>query len=64
VPIQKYSKLDRKIFQIKELTPVRAYSTIPNNQLKYINYEKIYENIFDMKKDILNDNKGKSGIYM
>lgn len=66
VPIQKYSKLDRKCFKIKQFISVRAYSTIPSNQLKdiNINYEKVYENIFDMKKDILNENKGKSGIYM
>jgi group I intron endonuclease len=66
VPIQKYSKLDEKCFKIKQFIPVRVYSTIPSNQLKCINinYEKVYENIFDMKKDILNENKGKSGIYM
>jgi group I intron endonuclease len=58
VPIQKYSKLNNKI---KQFILVRTYSKLSSNQLKY---EKVYENIFDMKKDILNENKGKSGIYM
>ena len=58
VPIQKYSKLNNKI---KQFNLVRTYSKLSSNQLKY---EKVYANIFDMKKDILNENKGKSGIYM
>jgi group I intron endonuclease len=31
---------------------------------KDINYIKRYENAYDMRKDILKENKGKSGIYM
>ena len=58
VPIQKYFKLDNKI---KQFISIRTYSKLSDNQLKY---EKVYENIFNMKKDILNENKGKSGIYM
>lgn len=58
VPIQKYSKLDNKI---KQFIPIRTYSKLSSNQLKY---EKVYENILNIKKDILNENKGKSGIYM
>ena len=64
VPVQKCSKLDRKIF--KHFTCVRTYTTLPKNHLKNVdvNYVKVYENAFDMIKDILNENKGKSGIYM
>jgi Cytochrome C oxidase subunit II, transmembrane domain/GIY-YIG catalytic domain len=58
VPIQKYFKLDNKI---KQFISIRTYSKLSDNQWKY---EKVYENIFNMKKDILNENKGKSGIYM
>jgi group I intron endonuclease len=59
VPTQKYSKLNNKLFK-------HSYSTLSKNSLRNdnVNHVKFYENIFDMKKDILNENKGKSGIYM
>jgi len=66
VPVQKCSKFDNKILINKVFIPVRTYTTLPGNHLESeeINYIKMYENAFDMRKDILNENKGKSGIYM
>ena len=66
VPVQKCSKFYKKILINKVFIPVRTYTTLPGNHLENedVNYIKIYENAFDMKKDILNENKGKSGIYM
>ena len=64
VPIQKCFKfncLNSKIF-----IPIRTYTTLSNNSLNNNkkNYVKLYENAFDMRKDILKENIGKSGIYM
>jgi group I intron endonuclease len=59
VPIQKCSKINNLF--------IRSYSTTPlsNNLLQdEINYVKKYENAYEMKKDILIENRGKSGIYM
>jgi group I intron endonuclease len=66
VPVQKCSKFNKKIFSSKLFIPIRTYITLSQNQIKYDdnNYVKVYENILDMKKDILNENGGKSGIYM
>ena len=66
VPIQKSSNFNNILFKNGLYTSKHAYSTLSNNLLKTddINYIKFYENVFDMKKDILNENKGKSGIYM
>jgi group I intron endonuclease len=66
VPIQKCSKLNNNIFKNGIFISKYTYSTVSNNPLKNdnINYVKLYENASDMKKDILNENKGKSGIYM
>jgi excinuclease UvrABC nuclease subunit len=66
VPVQKCSKFDNKILIKKVFIPVRTYTTLPGKHLvnEDINYIKMYENAFDMRKDILNENKGKSGIYM
>jgi len=66
VPVQKCSKFYNKFLRNKVFTPVRTYTTLPGNHLENndLNYIKIYENAFDMRKDILNENKGKSGIYM
>jgi group I intron endonuclease len=66
VPVQKCSKFYKKFLINKVFIPVRTYTTLPGNHLENddVNYIKIYENAFDMKKDILNENKGKSGIYM
>jgi group I intron endonuclease len=66
VPVQKCSKFHKKILSNNIFIPIRTYITISKNQIKYddINSVKVYENILDMKKDILNENGGKSGIYM
>ena len=66
VPIQKYFKLDSQILKRKQFILVRTYVTLSKNHLKFtdIIYEKIYENISEMRKEILNENKNKSGIYM
>jgi group I intron endonuclease len=66
VPIQKSSKFKNIILKNGLYTSKHTYSTLSNNHLKTddINYVKFYENAFNMKKDILNENKGKSGIYM
>ena len=66
MPVQKCSKFYKKFLINKVFIPVRTYTTLPGNHLENddVNYIKIYENAFDMKKDILNENKGKSGIYM
>lgn len=61
VPIQKYSNV-RSPISNKVITPIRAYSTytegISGSSIK------IYENAYSVKKDIINENIGKSGIYM
>uniref|UniRef100_UPI002028B26D hypothetical protein n=1 Tax=Russula rosea TaxID=176822 RepID=UPI002028B26D len=66
VPIQKYFKLNNNLFKNGVYISKHSYTTVSKNYLKTdnINYVKFYENAFDMKKDILNENKGKSGIYM
>jgi group I intron endonuclease len=65
VPIQKCFKFN---YLIKNniYNFVRSYSTLSGNSLKNrkIDYIKVYENALDMRKDILNENKDKSGIYM
>ncbi len=65
VPIQKCFKFN-KFIKYNFNNPVRGYSTLSGDPLKNknIDYVKVYENAFDMRKDILNENKGKSGIYM
>ncbi len=66
VPIQKYSKLNNNLFKNEVFVFKHSYSTVSKNSLtnENVNYVKFYANTFDMKKDILNENKGKSGIYM
>lgn len=66
VPIQKYSNLNNNLFKNEVYVFKHSYSTLSKNSLRndYVNNVKFYENAFDMKKDILNENKGKSGIYM
>ena len=58
VPIQKSSKFYNKLY-------IRNYTTLSkdsfNNDLIYV---KKYEDAFDMKENIINENIGKSGIYM
>lgn len=66
VPIQKCSKFNNNFLKNKIYIPIRTYTTLSGNPLDndYTNYIKVYENAFDMRKDILKENKGKSGIYM
>lgn len=66
VPIQKCSKLNNNFFKNGMSISKHTYSTLSKNSLNLdnLNYVKFYEYLFDMKKDILNENKGKSGIYM
>jgi group I intron endonuclease len=66
VPVQKCSKFYNKILINKVFISVRTYTTLSRNNLKTddINFIKVYENAFDMRKEFLNENKGKSGIYM
>jgi len=66
VPTQKYSKLNNNLFKNEVYVFKHSYSTVSKNDLRNdnVNHVKFYENTFDMRKDILNENKGKSGIYM
>ncbi len=66
VPIQKCFKFNTTFWKCIKYIPMRTYSTLPINLLdnNNINYVKKYEDAFDMKKNILKENKGKSGIYM
>jgi group I intron endonuclease len=66
VPIQKCSKSNYSLFKNVGYISKHSYSTLSKNPLSNdnINHVKFYGNVFDMKKDILNENKGKSGIYM
>ena len=68
MPIQKCSKLNNNLIKNGVYISKHTYSTVSKNSLKNKNDNnncvKFYENLFDMKKIILNENKGKSGIYM
>jgi group I intron endonuclease len=66
VPIQKSSKFNNIFITNGLYTSKHTYSTLSYNPLKTDdnNHVKFYDNAFDMKKNILNENKGKSGIYM
>ena len=66
VPIQKCSKFDNTILKSKRYIHWRPYTTLSGNSLDNndINQVKVYEDAYDMRKDILKENKGKSGIYM
>lgn len=66
VPIQKCSKLNINFLNHKIFIPVRTFTTSSQNLLNDDNISpiKVYENTFDMRKDILKENMGKSGIYM
>lgn len=59
VPIQKCSKNSHINFNL-----IRTYSTLSSNPSDSISPVKVYENALDMRKDILKENKNKSGIYM
>ena len=60
VPIQKCYK--NKFSNYKR--NIRTYSTLPANFSKNVSYIKVYDNAYDMRKDIYKENKDKSGIYM
>jgi len=62
VPIQKCSKNYNSWNFNSNL--IRTYSTSSRNPSDSISPVKVYENAFDMKKDILKENIDKSGIYM
>jgi hypothetical protein len=62
VPIQKCSKFNNKNYLNQIYISVRTYTNFSNKKLE--NNIKVYENVFEMKKEILNENKDKSGIYM
>lgn len=74
VPVQKYSKFNIKTPLNKVFMFVRTYSTKKGNQqadTKVSNQHNnntstpiVYENAYSMKKAIINENIGKSGIYM
>ena len=63
VPIQKYLKFKCVLSKVF----IRTYTTLPNktfhNSIKN-DIVKFYEDAFNMRKNILKENKGKSGIYM
>ena len=63
VPIQKYFKFKSVVSKVF----IRTYTTLPNktfhNSIKN-DIVKFYEDAFNMRKNILKENKGKSGIYM
>jgi group I intron endonuclease len=66
VPIQKCSKFNNTLLTNK--MSIRTYTTLPNNptdsNISEINVAKTYEDAYTMRKYILKENKGKSGIYM
>jgi len=66
VPIQKCSKFDNINLKSKTYIPLRFYTTLSGNSLNNndISQVKVYEDAYDMRNDILKENKGKSGIYM
>ena len=66
VPIQKCYKFNNNFLKNKIYISIRTYTTSSSKPLdnNYTNYIKVYENAFDMKKDIIKENKGKSGIFM
>ena len=66
VPIQKCSKFHNIILKSKRYIPLRFYTTLSRDLLKNnnINWVKVYGNAYNMKKYILEENKGKAGIYM
>jgi len=65
VPIQKCFKFNN-FKNYNFFNSVQSYSTLSGDPLtnKNLDYIKVYENALDMIKDILNENKSKSGIYM
>lgn len=66
VPIQKCSKFNNTFLKSNMNIHLRTYTTLSGNPLDNndIKHVKIYEDAYDMRKNILKENKGKSGIYM
>jgi hypothetical protein len=72
VPIHNYYKFNKyNSLNYRGFTTIRTYSTLPYNNVENKNLThmndlpvKVYENAYCMKKDILKENKGKSGIYL
>ena len=66
VPIQKCSKFNNTILKNKMYIPSCSYTIFSDYSLNNndINQVKVYEDLYDMRKDILKENKGKSGIYI
>ncbi len=74
MPIQKLSKTKISQLDYKVLASKRLYSNIPVNPSDLVSEAKnpnnksisvkFYDNIYSMRKSILKENKGKSGIYM
>uniref|UniRef100_UPI00241156F6 hypothetical protein n=1 Tax=Stagonosporopsis vannaccii TaxID=2606854 RepID=UPI00241156F6 len=60
VPIQKCYKNKFSNYKCN----IRTYSTLPANFSINVSYIKVYDNAYDMRKDIYKENKDKSGIYM
>ena len=67
VPIQKYSNV-KNPFSSKSIATRRTYSTHKPNNINEMSIStpsvKIYDNAYNMKKEIISENKAKSGIYM
>jgi hypothetical protein len=74
VPINKYSNL-KLPFRNKAFICIRTYSTHNNNfhsNTENLNLNnkpiipsvKFYDNAHDMEKEIISENKAKSGIYL
>ena len=63
VPTRKCFKFKCTPINYKISTPIRTYSTLPKKDDESIP-AKVYEDTYSMKIVILEENKGKSGIYM
>jgi len=66
VPIHKCSKFDNTVLNSKIFISLRNYTTSSDNLLNNnnINQVKVYWDAYAKRKDILKENKGKSGVYM
>jgi hypothetical protein len=62
VPIQKCS--NKYIFKYNQTINKRSYTSLCKNKDIEIFPAKVYENAFSLRKDIIKENKGLSGIYL
>lgn len=60
VPARKCYKIKFNPFNYKVFSAIRLYSNSPNNSV----VPKVYDDMYSMKKIIINENKYRSGIYM